>query len=446
MTPFLDELRWRGLLAQTTSDAIPAYLTGGARVAYAGFDPTADSLTIGNLIPMMMLAHFQRAGHKPIALMGGGTGLIGDPSGKSAERQLQTFEQVQAKVDAIGNVFSRVMDFSGPRAAVVLNNADWLRKLSFIDVLRDVGKHFSVNMMIQKESVAARLNTREQGISYTEFSYMILQAYDFLHLYRSHGCTIQMGGSDQFGNIVAGIDLIRRSEGKGAEGKGAEGKSEESDIQTFGITAPLVTKADGGKIGKTESGAIWLSAHRTSPYAFYQFWLNATDADVKNFLRWYTFLSREEVEALDHAVATNPGAREAQRTLAREVVKIHHGATELAKAEAAAQALFSGDVRSLDAAMLRDVFAEVPRSTHSITLLDGEGISLLDLLPQTSLASSKREAREFLQNGAISVNGEKATLDQRLSRRDLLAAGQDGAGLCLLRRGKKQWHASEWRS
>ncbi len=430
MTPFLDELRWRGLLAQTTSDAIPAYLASGSRVAYAGFDPTADSLTIGNLIPMMMLAHFQRCGHKPIALMGGGTGLIGDPSGKSAERQLQTFEQVQAKVDAIGNVFARVMDFSGPRAAVVLNNADWLRKLSFIDVLRDVGKHFSVNMMIQKESVAARLNTREQGISYTEFSYMILQAYDFLHLHRTHGCTVQMGGSDQFGNIVAGIDLIRRSGGR---------DEEEQEILACGITAPLVTKADGGKIGKTESGAIWLSAHRTSPYAFYQFWLNASDADVKNFLRWYTFLTREEIEALDHAVATNPGAREAQRTLAREVVRIHHGPTELAKAEAAAQALFSGDVRSLEPAMLREVFAEVPRSTHSITALDGEGTPLLDLLPQTSLASSKREAREFLANGAVSVNGEKVGPERRLTRSDLL-----GDSLALLRRGKKQWHATEW--
>lgn len=438
MTPFLDEIRWRGLLAQTTSDAIPAYLHGGSRVAYAGFDPTADSLTIGNLIPMMMLAHFQRCGHKPIALMGGGTGLIGDPSGKSAERQLQTFEQVQAKVDAIGNVFARVMDFSGPRAAVVLNNADWLRKLSFIDVLRDVGKHFSVNMMIQKESVAARLNTREQGISYTEFSYMILQAYDYLHLYRNHGCTIQMGGSDQFGNIVAGIDLIRRTEAQGA-GSGTGG-GEQADAHAFGITAPLVTKADGGKIGKTESGTIWLSAHRTSPYAFYQFWLNASDGDVRNFLRWYTFLSREEIEALDHAVATNPGAREAQRTLAREVVRIHHGATELAKAEAAANALFSGDIRSLDGAMLREVFAEVPRSTHSLPSLDGDGASLLELLPQTTLASSKREAREFLQNGAVFVNGEKVGLDRSLRRGDLL-----GDGLILLRRGKKQWHATEWR-
>jgi tyrosyl-tRNA synthetase len=434
MTPFLDELRWRGLLAQTTSDAIPAYLSGGSRVAYAGFDPTADSLTIGNLIPMMMLAHFQRCGHKPIALMGGGTGLIGDPSGKSAERQLQTFEQVQAKVDAIGNVFARVMDFSGPRAAVVLNNADWLRKLSFIDVLRDVGKHFSVNMMIQKESVAARLNTREQGISYTEFSYMILQAYDYLHLYRTQGCTIQMGGSDQFGNIVAGIDLIRRTEGRGEE------SDAQTFSQTFGITAPLVTKADGGKIGKTESGTIWLSAHRTSPYAFYQFWLNASDSDVRNFLRWYTFLGREEIEALDHAVATNPGAREAQRTLAREVVRIHHGETELSKAEAAANALFSGEVRSLDGPMLREVFAEVPRSTHGLTALDGEGASLLELLPQTTLASSKREAREFLQNGAVSVNGEKVGLDRQLKRSDLL-----GDGMILLRRGKKQWHATEWR-
>jgi tyrosyl-tRNA synthetase len=377
----------------------------------------------------MMLAHFQRAGHRPIALMGGGTGLIGDPSGKSAERQLQSLGQVEANVRSIGNIFARVLDFDGPQAAIVANNADWLRSLRFLEVLRDVGKHFSVNMMIQKESVAARLHTREQGISYTEFSYMILQAYDFLHLYRVHGCTIQMGGSDQFGNIVAGIDLIRR----------CEAQRQESDHLAFGVTAPLVTKADGGKIGKTETGAVWLSAHRTSPYAFYQFWLNASDADVKNYLRWYTFLPREEIEALDQAVATNPCAREAQRTLAREVVRIHHGSTELAKAEAAAHALFSGDVRSLDAAMLREVFAEVPRSTHSITTLDGDGSSLLEVLPQTTLASSKREAREFLQNGAVSVNGEKAELERRLTRRDVL-----GDGLILLRRGKKQWHASEW--
>jgi tyrosyl-tRNA synthetase len=247
-----------------------------------------------------------------------------------------------------------------------------------------------------------------------------------------------MGGSDQFGNIVAGIDLIRRTEAQGA-GSGTGG-GEQADAHAFGITAPLVTKADGGKIGKTESGTIWLSAHRTSPYAFYQFWLNASDGDVRNFLRWYTFLSREEIEALDHAVATNPGAREAQRTLAREVVRIHHGATELAKAEAAANALFSGDIRSLDGAMLREVFAEVPRSTHSLPSLDGDGASLLELLPQTTLASSKREAREFLQNGAVFVNGEKVGLDRSLRRGDLL-----GDGLILLRRGKKQWHATEWR-
>ncbi|MDZ4756161.1 MAG: tyrosine--tRNA ligase [Phycisphaerae bacterium] len=425
---YIGELRWRGLLHQTTSDEIPAYLASAARTGYAGFDPTADSLTIGNLIPMMMLAHFQRAGHRPIALVGGGTGLIGDPSGKSAERQLQTAERIEANVASIKGIFARVMDFdtTGPSRAAVIDNSEWLCKLGFVEVLRDVGKHFSVNMMIQKESVAARLNTREQGISYTEFSYMILQAYDFLHLHRQHGCTVQCGGSDQFGNIVAGIDLIRRDAHGG-------------DAHAYGITAPLVMKADGGKIGKTESGAIWLSAHRTSPFAFHQFWLNASDADVPNFLRWYTFLDRDTIEQLDQATRDRPNERAAQKTLAREVTRTHHGEAEMARAEAAAQALFSGEVRALDGHLLGEVFAEVPRTQHPLTSLDGAGASLLDLLPQTSLATSKREAREFLQAGAVSVNGEKAGLDRALTKTDLLHGGR-----IVLRRGKKQWHATEW--
>jgi tyrosyl-tRNA synthetase len=425
----LDELRWRGLLHQTTSDAIPAHLAGGVRAGYAGFDPTSDSLTIGNLIPIMLLAHFQRCGHKPIVLVGGGTGLIGDPSGKSAERQLQTPERVAEHVAGIKGIFARVLDFGGgPRSAELVDNASWLAKLGFIEVLRDVGKHFSVNMMIQKESVASRLNTREQGISYTEFSYMILQSYDYLHLFRTKGCTIQFGGSDQYGNIVGGIDLIRRCEPRK--------DGDEHAPQAFGVTAPLVVKADGGKIGKTESGAVWLSAHRTSPYAFFQFWLNASDADVVNFLRWYTFLDRATIEGLADAVRTAPHERAAQKTLAREVTSIHHGPSEMRRAEAAAAALFSGDVRSLDAGQLADVFAEVPHTTHATTELDGEGALLAELLPGTSLASSKREAREFLQNGAISVNGEKATLERRITRGDLLPGR-----IVALRRGKKQWHA-----
>ncbi|MBL9149672.1 MAG: tyrosine--tRNA ligase [Phycisphaerae bacterium] len=438
MPNLIEELSWRGLIHQTTADANRAvlvdHLAAGQRVVYAGFDPTAESVTIGNLIPMMMLAHVQRAGHRPIVVMGGATGMIGDPSGKSAERQLQTRETVERNIEGQRPSFARVLDFSptSKAPAIMLNNADWLGKMTFLDMLRDVGKHFSVNMMIQKESVAARLNTREQGISYTEFSYMILQAYDFEHIHRTYGCTVQMGGSDQFGNIVAGIDLIRKR-----SPKSPAGDAERADL--FGITAPLVTKADGSKIGKSESGAIYLGAHKTSPYAFHQFWLNASDADVVNFLKWYTFLDRATVEGLAESVRTNPGAREAQRRLADEVVRMIHGETELAKAIAAAQALFSGDVRSLDAATLKDVFAEVPRSTHARAELANGPVSLLDLLPQTSLVASKREAREFLQNGAISVNGEKAGPDRTLTTADLL----HGTTI-LLRRGKKQWHATEW--
>lgn len=435
MSEFLHELSWRGLLQQTTSDGHPAHLsshlTTGQRVVYAGFDPTGDSVTIGNLIPMMMLAHAQRHGHRPIVVMGGATGMIGDPSGKSAERQLITREQVEHNVQRQRPAFERVLDFSktSKAPAMLVNNADWLGPIGYLDMLRDVGKFFSVNMMIQKESVASRLNTREQGISYTEFSYMILQAYDFEHLHRTYGCTVQMGGSDQFGNIVAGIDLIRR--------RHARAEGEHLDI--YGITAPLVTKSDGSKIGKTESGAIWLGAHRTSPYAFHQFWLNASDADVVNFLRWYTFLDKATVDGLAEGVRTNPGAREAQHTLAREVVRMIHGESELSRAEAAARALFSGDVRSLDAQSLTDVFAEVPRSSHALAQLDGNGVALADVLPLTSLASSKREAREFLQHGAVSVNGERASAERSLTRADLL----HGATI-LLRRGKKQWHATEW--
>ncbi len=429
---FIAELSWRGLLQATTSDAIAAHLSSGQRTGYAGFDPTADSLTIGNLIPMMMLAHLQRCGHQPIVVMGGGTGLIGDPSGKSAERMLLTRETVDRHVALQSVTFERVLDFSAglSNRAMVVNNADWLGSISWLEALRDVGKHFSVNMMIQRESVASRLHTREQGISYTEFSYMLLQAYDFLHLYQAYGCTLQMGGSDQLGNIISGIDLIRRKSDR------AEG----DPVQAFGAVAPLVTKADGGKIGKTESGAVWLSPARTSPYAFHQFWLNASDADALNFLRWYTFLDRQTIEGLAQSMQQNPSAREAQHRLAREVVGMIHGPTELARAEAAGKALFSGDLRSLDERSLRDVFAEVPRSTHARVSLDGDGASLLELLPQTTLAASKREAREHLQNGAISVNGEKASLDRALTAKDLLPGG-----VVLLRRGKKQWHATDWR-
>ncbi|MFO0963498.1 MAG: tyrosine--tRNA ligase [Phycisphaerales bacterium] len=419
---FLDEMRWRGLLHQTTTESMGEYLAPGGRTAYAGFDPTADSLTIGNLIPMRLLADWQRAGHRPIVLMGGGTGLIGDPSGKSAERQLLTPERVAHHVARQRETFSRVIDFSarGDRAAKLLDNAQWLCDLRYIDLLREVGKHFSVNQMIMRDSVRTRLEGREQGISYTEFSYMILQAYDFVHLFRAEGCTVQLGGADQWGNIVSGIDLIRRMAGG----------------EAHGITNQLVTKADGSKIGKSEKGAIYLSADRTSPFRFHQFWLNTADADVGRFLRWYTFLPRERIEELDAAAQDRPQEREAQRVLANTVTEMIHGPTERAAAEAAGRALFSGEVASLDARTVEEIAEDLPATTLEPGELGGEGLALLDLLPRTTLAASKREARDFLAAGAVLVNGAKAAHDARLTPRDLLHGR-----VALLRRGKKLWHA-----
>jgi tyrosyl-tRNA synthetase len=426
--PFLEELSWRGLLHQVTAQpALEKHLASGIRSGYCGFDPTRDSLTIGNLMPLLLLRRFQHAGHKPVVLMGGGTGLIGDPSGKDAERTLQSHEQIQANVDAQRKIFERLIDLDPkrPNGAVIVNNGDWLGKLGFIEVLRDVGKHFSINAMIQRDSVRDRLTQREQGISYTEFSYMLLQAYDYLHLYRSQGVTLQLAGSDQYGNIVSGIDLIHRTHGAEAE--------------AYGLTNPLLVKSDGKKIGKTEKGAIWLSADRTSPYAFYQFFLNAEDADAISFLKWFTMRSEAEVSEISQRHQAAPEQRHAQRELARDITRLVHGDAELTKAEAASAALFSGDVRSLAPDLLAEVFADVPHTQHAKTQLEGEGLPLLELLPQTSLASSKREARQFLEAGAVLVNGEKASLDQRLTSASLLH-GQT----ILLKRGKKQWHATRW--
>ncbi|MFI5306460.1 MAG: tyrosine--tRNA ligase [Polyangiales bacterium] len=430
---FLDELQWRGQLHQTTAtkSEVEEHLATPGRVAYCGFDPTRDSLTIGNLVAIMLLARWQRAGHKPIVLMGGGTGMIGDPSGKDAERQLQSREQVAHNVAGQQALFARFLDFH-PRTsncALLLDNADWLEKLGYIEVLRDIGKHFSVNAMIQKESVRERLHHREQGISYTEFSYMLLQAYDFLHLKRTLGCSVQMCGSDQYGNVVAGIDLIHHTLGR----EGDAGKA-------YGIAAPLLTRADGKKFGKTEQGAVWLSAERTSPYAFYQYLINVEDTDAIPFLKTFTFLSQQAIEqiATDHGKA--PHERAAQRTLAREVTRLVHGQDELAKVEAASQALFGGDVRALDAAMLGEVFADVPHSEHDKSALEGEGRALFELMALTTLASSKGQARTLLESGAVSVNGERVPAQRRLTSADLLHGSR-----ILLRRGKKQWHATRWR-
>ncbi len=462
---FLEELRWRGLLHQCTDEpALRAHLAdpeNHPRKAYAGFDPTADSLTIGNLVPIMVLVHFARAGHTPVVLMGGGTGLIGDPSGKSAERPLQTEktvrEFVRAQKPIYENVFKGAAAYCNAKIPTprILNNLDWLDKLGYIEVLRDVGKFFSVNEMIQRDSVRDRLNNREQGISYTEFSYAILQAYDFLHLSRGEGVTIQAGGSDQWGNIVAGTKLIRQHEmcfasdlirGEDMAGPIDNPPSmeeiEAADWRAdhaFGLTAPLITKADGGKFGKTETGAIWLSAPRTTPYAYHQFWLNTADADAVRFLKTFTLLPKEEIERLANEVETNPGTREAQKTLAHHATALLHGREEAVACEQAARALFSGEIAALPESTLRAALAEVPSSDHPKANLEGEGVPLLDLLIETNLASSKRQAREFLAAGSVSINGRKVQGEQSVTIGDLLHGS-----LIAIRRGKKAWHLTRW--
>tara|TARA_A100000171_G_scaffold52715_2_gene72532 strand:+ start:1226 stop:2557 length:1332 start_codon:yes stop_codon:yes gene_type:complete len=427
------ELEWRGLVKDATDkEALRDHLAdpkGTPRKVYCGFDPTADSLTIGNLVPIMMLAHVKRAGHTPVVVMGGGTGLIGDPSGKSAERQMMTTETVEHHVNCQRPIFENVLgQIEGPEH-LIKNNLDWLGGISYIEALRDIGKHFSVNMMMQKESVKERLNNREQGISYTEFSYMILQAYDFSYLHEHDGITVQFGGSDQYGNIVAGSDLIRR----------IAAMNEDEPPKTFGLTAPLVQKADGGKFGKTETGAIWLTAARTSPYAYYQFWLNATDEDAKNWIKVFTFLPQAEIEALIARHEENPGKRELQRTLAQSATQILHGTDAMENAEAAGKALFSGEVGTLDQETLVEVFASVPTTEHSKSDLEGEGADPVDLLIACDLASSKREAREFLSGNSVSINGQKIDADTLINASHLLHGS-----FIAIRRGKKKWHMTKW--
>ena len=441
---FLDDLRARHLLHQVTHEpALLRHLDAAPRRIYCGFDPSADSLTIGNLVAMMLLRRFRAAGHEPIVLMGGATGRIGDPSGKDAERSLMTEDVVERNIAAQRPIFQRVL---GDDVRIV-NNHDWFKHISFLDALRDIGKHFSVNQMIQRDAVKRRLEDREHGISYTEFSYMLLQAYDFLHLFRAEGVTLQTAGSDQWGNIVSGVDLIRRAglDERDATDTGPAAPDSD-DPRAFGLTAPLLTRADGGKFGKTESGAIWLSDDRpsgepgTSAYAFFQFWVNAADDDAPKFLRVFTDLPLAEIEEIERAHADEPHKRLAQRTVAEHATRLVHGEDGLARAQAATDALFTGDVASLDERTLLEVFADVPSSEHKRADLAGPGgVPLVDLLPQTSLAKSKREAREFLAGGAVSVNGSKAGPDAAITTANLLHGR-----LALLRRGKKSWHVTRW--
>jgi tyrosyl-tRNA synthetase len=414
---FVDELIWRGIFHQCSDlDGLRKHLATGERFAYIGLDPTADSLTIGNLATLKLLAHFQRAGHHPIVVAGGGTGMIGDPGGKSAERPLLSLDDVRANVVSQMRIYDALLP-----GAPVVNNADWLEGLSYIAVLRDIGKHFSVNEMVKRDTVRNRLEG--DGISYTEFSYMLLQAYDFAHLFSAMGVTLQMGGSDQWGNILSGVDLIRRIHGG----------------QAYALTGTLVTKADGSKFGKSESGAVWLTADRTSPYAFHQFWVNADDGDVIGYLKRFTFLTRDRIDELEAAMASNPGARLAQRTLADEVTTWLHGPEACQRAVAAAQALFSGDVRSLDETTVREVFTDVASSEWSLAELAAAPITGVDLLVKTGLATSNRQAREFLSAGSILVNGEKIVPESTFGPTDLLFGDT-----LLIRRGRKQWHAARW--
>ncbi len=417
--PLLADLQRRELLHQCTHLPELAVHLATPRSIYAGFDPTKNSLTIGNLVSILLLRRCQLLGHKPVVVMGGGTGLIGDPSGKDAERQLMTRDTIAEHIAGQRVIFERLLDFDGPCAATIVNNADWIEKLSFVDVLRDVGKHFSVNMMIQRDSVKTRLEGREHGISYTEFSYMILQAYDFSYLNEKMGVSVQLGGSDQWGNIVAGVDLTRRQSGK----------------EVYGLTSPLVTKKDGGKFGKTESGAIWLTSDRTSPYAFYQFWINTSDDDVPTFLKVFSLEPIEDIEVLIAEHQKNPGARTAQKALAEELTKMLHGPEALKDAIAASDALFSGKVAELSPAMLKEAFAAAPSSTITRERLKGSGVDLVDLMVETGVAKSKREARQFISSGAVSVNGEKVGDGFFLTEATLLHDE-----VALLRRGKKTWH------
>ncbi len=413
MPDLLAELEWRGFVHHTTKE-LAAHLATGRRTLYCGFDPTAPSFQVGNLMPLMLLRHFQLAGHRPIVLMGGGTGLIGDPSGKQSERPLLSEEQIRENVRRQRDQLVRLFDFDAKETrALVLNNADWLVEQRLVAFLRDVGKHFSVNVMMQKESVKARLDA---GISYTEFSYMLLQAYDFLHLYRKEQCTIQVGGSDQWGNITAGIDLIRRVEGG----------------EAHGLVGPLFTTASGAKFGKTEGGAVWLDPALTSPYQFYQFWINTDDRDAERYLKLFTLLSQGEIQALLRSHDKDPSRREAQKKLAIEVTQLVHGTQACSSAVAASAILFDEFSPQEAEPSAFDVLAqEIP----TVAASSADGLTLVDAVVQAGLAKSKSEARRSIEQGGIYVNQQRVKdVVRTIGPADWLAGGN-----LLLRKGKKDY-------
>jgi len=415
----IEELKWRGLL----HDIMPGTeeLMAQERVkAYVGFDPTADSLHIGNLVPIMLLVHWQRAGHTPVALVGGATGMVGDPSGKTAERQFLDLEVLEHNLACQKAQLEKFLDFSGDNAAKVVNNYDWFKDFTFLDFIRDVGKHITVNYMMAKDSVKNRL---ESGMSFTEFTYQLVQGYDFYHLWKEHGVKVQMGGSDQWGNIVTGTELVRRKGGG----------------QAFAITAPLITKADGSKFGKSEGGNVWLDKDRTSAYKFYQYWINAADEDASRYLRIFTLLPREDIEALEVAHAANPGARAMQKALAEDVTRRIHGQADLDTAVAASALLFGksteDDLRALPESELLSVFEGVPQREVSRADLQS-GMGIVDLLAggEGAFLASNGEARRALKEGSVSVNKTKVDEQKVVSEADLV-----GSGLILLQRGKKNY-------
>jgi tyrosyl-tRNA synthetase len=419
MMSLWDELQWRGLVSDATEGLADAFAKEHV-TAYIGFDPTASSLHVGTLLTIMGLARLQRCGHSPIAIVGGGTGMIGDPSGKTVERQLLTREQIDENVAGIRVQLERFLDFNAAtNPARIVNNADWLATFDLLGFLRDTGKHFTVNYMLQKESVNRRLES-EEGISYTEFSYLLLQARDFLELFDRYNCTLQMGGSDQWGNITAGIDLIRKVRAKKAHG----------------LVWPLLTTASGTKFGKTEAGTIWLDAKRTSPFAFYQFWLNTDDRDVLAYLKYFTFLDRDAIASLDAATAHAPQQREAQRTLARELTTLVHGAEQTARAERASSVLFGEDIATLPLEDVLAVFADVPSTVLASDQLGVEGVGIVDLVARVQLAPSKSEARRLVQSGAVYVNNRRVSDPQARLTREQAIAGQ----LFVVRKGQRQNH------
>jgi tyrosyl-tRNA synthetase len=413
-----EELEWRGMVSEKTEGAREA-LAAGPVTAYIGFDPTASSLHVGSLLTMIGLARLQRFGHTPIAIVGGGTGMIGDPSGKSQERNLLSPEQIEENVRGVRAQLERVLDFSAaPNAAKIVNNADWLGAIDVLTFLRDVGKHFTVNYMLQKDSVSRRIES-EDGISYTEFSYLILQSYDFLQLFDRYNCTFQMGGSDQWGNITAGTDLIRKVRGQKAHG----------------LVWPLLKTSSGTKFGKTEAGTVWLDPERTSPFSFYQFWLNTDDRDVISHLKLFTWLDREAIAALEAAVAAKPEAREAQRTLAREVTQMVHGAEALARAERGSAVLFGGPLADASLEDVLMVFADVPAVTISREQLS-TGMACTEMAVLAGVASSKGEAARLIKQGGLSVNDRKLTDERGVITLEQAFGGE----LFVIRKGRRQTH------